>query len=185
MILGISELQRLIKETGLVENLSGIVAADPEGTGLDVRLGEVYDIEGEAFIGADNEETRIRGERQTPKSTLIAKYGRDDEFVLTPGKYVLVKTIEKVNLPSYLMMHSFPRSTLQRSGVFLLCTKTDPNYRGELSYGMKNLGSSDFRVELGARIANVVFEEVKGETIAYRGQWNGGRVSTEGRERQV
>jgi deoxycytidine triphosphate deaminase len=185
VILGIGELMKLVKEINLVENLSSVVAADPEGTGLDVRLGEVHSIEGDGFIGADDEKTKIRGERQTPKSTLLAKYGRDREFVLTPGAYVVVKTVERVNLPANLMMHSFPRSTLQRSGVLLLCTKTDPGYVGELSFGMKNLGSANFRLELGARIANVVFEEVKGETVAYRGQWKGGRVTTQGRERQV
>jgi deoxycytidine triphosphate deaminase len=73
-------------------------------------------------------------------------------------------------------IYSNSRSTLFRSGVLLLATKTDPGYFGELTFGLKNLGGCDFKIDLGARFANLVFKYVIGEANAYKGQWKGGRV---------
>jgi len=35
---------------------------------------------------------------------------------------------------------------------------------------------------MGARVVHITFHEVLGEGSQYRGQWQGGRVTTEGRE---
>jgi deoxycytidine triphosphate deaminase len=111
--------------------------------------------------------------------------------------FVLVKTIEAVNIPSekipvqegsaatLLMLNVFPRTTLQRCGISFLGTKTDPGYKGQLIFGLKNVGGNEFRLELGARIANLVFEQVVGDLARpYEGPWSGGRVGTEGTEKQ-
>ncbi len=64
-------------------------------------------------------------------------------------------------------------------------TKTDPGYTGELTFALANLGNMEFRLELGARFANLMFVQVTGDVKrAYEGQWKGGRVSTEGKEKQ-
>ena len=108
-----------------------------------------------------------------------------------------MKTIEKVNVPSekivieeeeepaYLMLDVYPRSTLQRCGVYFMGTKTDPGYYGELTFALVNVGNTPFELELGARIANLVFKQVKGDIHRpYEGQWRGGRVGTDGFEKQ-
>jgi deoxycytidine triphosphate deaminase len=92
--------------------------------------------------------------------------------------------MEKITLPSgkvsvddsyppmLLMANVFPRSTLQRCGLFLRTTKTDPGYTGELTFGLSNLGPSKIRLELGSRIANLVFQGVIGGlSREYGGQW--------------
>ena len=66
MILGISELLRLVKEKKLVENLSERELTNPEGAGFDLRLDEVYSISGSAFLGETH--------RKTPDIKLIPKY---------------------------------------------------------------------------------------------------------------
>ena len=47
------------------------------------------------------------------------------------------------------------------------------------------MGNADFTVELGARILHVIFWEVSGKGASYRGQWQGGRVTTKEEETQV
>ena len=160
-----------------VENLCERELNNPEGAGFDIRVGEIFKIKSDGFLGVD--------ERKTSESELVAECGKNKEYTLKPGEYVLMKTVEKVNIPENMVMMTFPRSSLHRSGVVFLATVSDPGYSGKLIFGLKNLGSNDFRLELGARIAHVLFVEVKGKTSKYRGQWQGGRVSAEKMEKQV
>ncbi len=177
------KLLELNKRYNLIENLSERELENPEGVGTDLRVGEVYKTIEPGFLGVT--------ERHTPEIKKIADIKQGDKkVVLNPGAYVLVKTIERINIPSekipieswksskYLMPIVFPRSTLQRCGIALFRTKTDPGYSGELIFGLANLGNQKFTFELGARMFNIVFEPVIGEIgRAYSGQHNLGRVS--------
>jgi deoxycytidine triphosphate deaminase len=172
-MIGTKELLNLIQEKNLVEDLCDRERENPEGSGFDLRVGEVFVIEGgEAFLG----ET----ERHTPRAGSIAVYGKDKEIVLKPGEYVLIKTIEKVNLPKDVAAIFRPRSTLQRSGIGLFTAAASPGYCGELTFGMCNLGKNDFKLELGARVVHILFFKTSDNFSEYRGQWQGGRVSTQG-----
>lgn len=182
MILGIKELHRLVKEQKLVENLCEREVNNPEGAGFDLRMGEVYELTGDGFLGVE--------ERQTPEAKSLAKFNPDkidDEnyFVFEPGKYYLIKTIERVNLPIALSGIIFPRTTMFRSGIGLFNGIVQPGYCGELTFGVCNLGKSNVKISFGARVVHITFQEVLGEGNQYRGQWQGGRVATEGKEIQV
>lgn len=190
MIISAAHILTLNEKYHLIENLAER-ELNPEGTGFDLRIGEVYHLKSGGFLGVT--------ERKTSEVELVAKVsGTSEKISLNPGEYFLVKTMEKINLPSekisvseesepvYLMADIYPRSTLQRCGVYLLTTKTDPGYSGELTFGLINLGPFPFELELGSRIANLVFHEVYGElSRAYGGQWKGGRVTTATKEIQV
>jgi deoxycytidine triphosphate deaminase len=182
MILGIKKLHELVAEKKLVEDLCEREMKNPEGAGFDLRMGEIYELSGEGFLGVE--------ERQTPESKSVAKYNPekiDDEnfFIFEPGKYYLIKTIEKVNLPVDISGIIFPRTTLFRSGLGLFNGVVQPGYCGELTFGICNLGQSKIKVSFGARVVHITFHEVLGEGNQYRGQWQGGRVSTAGKEIQV
>lgn len=182
MILGIKKLHELVSEINLVENLCEREMKNPEGAGFDLRLGEVYELEGDGFLGVE--------ERHTPEAELVAKFedGKteaENSFVFEPGKYYLIKTMEKVNLPVTLSGIIFPRTTMFRSGLGLFNGVVQPGYCGELTFGVCNLGKSNIKISFGARIVHITFHEVLGEGNQYRGQWQGGRVSTGGKETQV
>lgn len=182
MILGIKKLHELVDSMKLVENLCEREMKNPEGAGFDLRLGEVFELSGDGFLGVE--------ERQTPEIKSLAKYNPekiDDEnyFIFEPGKYYLVKTIEKVNLPITLSGIIFPRTTMFRSGLGLFNGIVQPGYQGELTFGVCNLGKSNIKISFGARIVHITFHEVLGEGNQYRGQWQGGRVATEGKEVQI
>lgn len=179
MILGPQKLLELVKEIKLVEGLSERELTNPEGAGFDLRLGEVYKISGDAFLG----ET----ERKTANIDLIEQYkeGEKRTIILKPGDYVLVATIEKVNMPLFLTANFKPRTTTFRSGLFLRTGNVAPGYSGKLTFGLKNEGPIEVTIEMGARFVHMQVEEVLGEGNQYRGQWQGGRVAATKKEVQV
>ena len=174
-MIGTVELLKLVEEKNLVENLDERELNNPEGAGFDLRAGEFFKIkEGEGFLGVT--------ERHTPETESAARYRISKGMLIKPGEYYLVKTIEKLNTPYDIAPHVKPRSTLQRCGIGLFVAPIAPGYCGELTFGICNLGKNNFRLELGARIAHIQFFRTGENVSSYRGQWQGGRVSTEGKK---
>lgn len=179
MILGVEKILQLVKKKKLVENLSERELKNPEGAGFDLRIGELYEVKRKGFLGVE--------ERETPKIKLIAKYDEKKvkKVFLEPQTYYLMKTVEKLNLPENLLAIFTPRSTLYRSGVYVFGGQSAPGYKGELTTGIYNFRDEEFELEMGARALHIMFFEVKGKSNLYRGQWQGGRVSTKKKEKQV
>ncbi len=179
MILAVNKLLKLVKKKRLVENLSERELKSPEGAGFDLRIGELYQAEGKGFLGID--------ERKTPKIKLIAKFEKKKakKVFLEPKTYYLMKTVEKLNMPDNLLALFTPRSTLYRSGVYIFGGQTAPGYNGELTTGIYNFRDEKFELEMGSRVIHIMFFEVKGRSNLYRGQWQGGRITTKKKEKQV
>lgn len=182
MIIGPKELLRLVKKIKLVENLSERELTNPEGAGFDIRLGEVYKLKkgkAQTFLGID--------ERRTPEVKLAAKYSdkKKSSYIIKPGEYILITTLENVNLPEDICAHIYVRSTLYRSGILFLATQAAPGYCGNLTFGLKNLFTIPVKIEMGSRVAHIQFEYVQGGGSKYRGQWQGGRVAAVKKEKQV
>lgn len=179
MILGPKKLLSLVKTKKLVDGLSERELKNPEGAGFDLRLGEVYSIFGNAFLG----ET----ERKTANIELLQKYAEKEKrsVTLKPGDFVLTKTIESVNMPENLTASITPRSTTYRSGLMIRAGNVPPGYCGGLTFGLKNEGPVDVTIEMGARFVHIQFSEVDGKGNMYRGQWQGGRVTATKKEKQI
>ena len=179
MILGPKKLLELVKKKKLVEGLSQRELTNPEGAGFDLRLGEVYKISGSAFLGETH--------RATPDIKLVRKYekGKRRTIKIKSGDFFLATTIESVNTPQNLTINFKPRTTTFRSGLFLRTGNVAPGYCGKLTFAIKNEGPITVEIEMGARIVHAQFEQVAGGGSLYRGQWQGGRVTTKRRERQV
>ena len=176
-MLGTVELLKLVKEVKLVENLCDRELNNPEGTGFDLQLGGVYKFKdgmNSAFLGVE--------ERFTPETELVAKYGVDKDIFVKPGDYYIIETIEKVNMPKDMVGFFRPRTTLQRSGLGLISGTCNPGYSGKLSFGLYNVGPNTVKIELGARLVHMLFDRTGENVSSYRGQWQGGRVSTEGKK---
>jgi deoxycytidine triphosphate deaminase len=179
MILNPKLLLKLVKTKKLVEGLSERELTNPEGTGFDLRLGEVFKISGSAFLGETH--------RKTPDITSVKIYDpkKKSSIKIKPGDFYLVKTIEKINLPINLSAQILPRTTTFRSGLFLRTGPVQPGYSGELTFGLKNEGPITVEIEMGSRFVHILFQEIKGSGSQYRGQWQGGRVSATKKEKQV
>jgi len=187
-VIGLDTIIKRIQEDNLIENIGDRDMNDPEGCGVDFRLGSAHKIiKGEAYIEADRKgELGLRKGVETEEVALFQE-GKDsqDNLIVKPHEYYLIQTIESVNVPSDLMPIVFPRSSLFRAGLLLLATKTDPGYKGTFTFGLVNLSPFDVRIQMGARICNVVFLEIKGKTVDYRGQHQGGRITLENEEKQI
>lgn len=179
MVIGPKKLLQLVKKIKLVENLSERELTNPEGAGFDLRLGEVYEISGEAFLGII--------ERKTPNIKLITahKVGKKKTITIKPGDYYLVTTIEKVNTPQNITINLKPRTTTFRSGLLLRTGNVAPGYCGKLTFALKNEGPITVTMEMGCRFVHAQFSWVDGGGNLYRGQWQGGRVTTKRKEKQI
>lgn len=180
MIIGPKKLLELVRTTNLVENLALRELTNPEGAGFDLRVGEIYQISGgKAFLGVD--------ERETPDMKKLATYHpkKKTTFIFKPQDYYIVTTIEKVKLPHDITINFKPRTTTFRSGLHVRSGNVAPGYFGNLSFAIINHGPIPVEVELGARIIHAQFYWVDGGGSQYRGQWQGGRVTTKKRERQI
>ncbi len=161
MVLGHSEILKLVEEKNLIENLP---PKNIGGAGVDLRVGRVYKIKSSAKL--------LKNERVLPEIEELP----NEIISLDSGEYLLIETAEKVNIPSNLVAWMLPRSTLQRSGVWLFTALIDPGFKGTLTFGIKNLGNQEFVFEKGARIAQIVFEKVEGKSKEYSGKYQGGKV---------
>lgn len=186
-IIGVNEIHKRIKKKGLIKKLGKRDLENPEGVGVDLRLGSVHKIvKGGAFIETDGIDGQ--GRRKGVETELVAEFtegGKIQEIVIKPGDYFLVQTFEEVNTPMDLMPIVHVRTSLFRAGLLLLNSKTDPGYSGVLTMGLTNLSPFPVKLQLGARICNIVFHKIEGKSVKYRGQHQGGRVSPKKVERQV
>ncbi len=187
-VLGLNEVHKRIKKHGLIKNLGKRELKNPEGVGIDLRLGAVHKIvKGGAFIQGDSGQGL--GNRRGVETKEVAKFqeGKKKQVwvVIKPGEYFLVQTVEEINTPRDLMPLVHVRTSLFRSGLLLLNSKTDPGYVGQLTMGLTNLSPFPVKLQLGARICNIIFHKIEGKTVKYRGQHQGGRISPKKVERQV
>lgn len=186
MYLGSSEIKRRILEEKLLENCS---IENVQGSGYDLKIEKLF------LVGTHNERKKLHASesilpRSKERSSLDgpAFLGKEERrlpdlqeaaeptFKLAPDKYYLCLTRESVNMPKDLIAFILPRSTLFRCGVSLRTAVVDPGYRGALTIGIKNEGTLEFGLEQGARIAQIVFSEVRGVATEYNGKYQGGKV---------
>lgn len=187
-VLGLDEVHKRIKKHSLIKNLGQRDLNNPEGVGIDLRLGSIHKIiKGGAFIEGDREQAL--GSRKGVTTKIVAEYKveqtNQDWVTIKPGEYYLAQTYEEINTPKDLMPLVHVRTSLFRAGLLLLNSKTDPGYQGPLTMGLTNLSPFPVKLQLGARICNIIFHKIEGKTVSYRGQHQGGRVSPRKEERQV
>ena len=104
-VIGINEVVRRIKDDGLISGLGGRDLSNPEGTGIDLRIGSAHKItEGGAYIEADG--VAGLGRRHGVKTEELHKLKEgeaQDEFIISPGSYYLIQTAEIIKTPLDLM----------------------------------------------------------------------------------
>lgn len=166
VVIGCEEILKQIKQKQpLIENVD---EKNIQPSGVDLRVKCVYRLKNGGYLGVEN--------RKTPDVEVVTKEN-GEKIVLKPNEFVLVETMEKVNMPNNLSAIVLPRSSLFRCGVSLHTAVVDPGYIGTLTFGMKNLSNFPFEIEMGSKIGQIVFEEVKGNIKLYNGKYQGGKVT--------
>lgn len=163
-----------INHLPLIENMSEEQIKGIEGTTVDLRLKSLHKHVGRAKLMVNS--------RVTPETKIVADINNGDKtYIIKPGEYLLAQTIEKINMPDYLVADLHPRSTMFRSGLALYTTYISPNFQGYLTVGLKHIGEHPVEIELGFRILACAFFQIDGKAVPYQGVWQGNRVSTQGK----
>ena len=165
-VLSRQEIERLI--AGNPPLISGYADLQQQlqPNGFDLTLAEIHRHVGPGTIASDNA-GRVLAELRSLDPDA------DGFFELQPGPYHITYA-ESVALPVDLMAFGRPRSSLTRSGVAIHTAVWDAGYAGRSTSLLVVSNPAGFRVQLGARVAQLVFlwlSEPTGE--GYSGVYQG------------
>jgi dUTP pyrophosphatase len=162
-VLSRQEIYRLLKqEPPLVESYLDL-DEQVQPNGIDLTLREVALLESSGKIAVKNTE------RQLPGLAPLVFDGLG--FIdLIPGIYLITYN-EIVHLPNNVMALARPRSSLLRCGVTVGTAVWDAGYCGRSQSLMVVYNSQGFRLQKNARVVQLVFLWLSGETEGYQGAY--------------
>ncbi len=167
-VLSRQDIEKLMKRSPPL--LEGYVdlATQLQPNGIDLTLREVAMLQFSGKIAASNSERYI-----PPLSPLI--YDGLDFLDLLPGAYIITYN-EIVHLPNNVMALGRPRSSLLRCGVNIGTAVWDAGYSGRSQSLLVVYNPQGFRVQRNARVMQLVFFHLTGETDGYRGAYQGENI---------
>jgi dUTP pyrophosphatase len=167
-VLSGSDIRRLLKHNPpLVEgwlNLDEQVQAN----GFDLTLREVAAMRSGGTIAVSNDKRVL-----SDLSPLA--FGADGFIDLAPGVYMVTYN-EIVHLPKNIMAFGRPRSSLLRCGVNVGTAVWDAGYEGRSQSLLTVHHPRGFRVQQNARVTQLVFMELTGESEGYDGFYQGENI---------
>lgn len=154
---------------------------EPEGAAIDVRLGEIWEMDPttEGFL--------YKTTRKTREYKKVAEFipRTSTKFTLEPMKYYQFKSVEIMTVPDDIVIKFCARYNLLVNGIMIVAYKADPGWSGQFSAPVINLSGVPFEVELGCRWAQFEFHQIAGKGVKYRGQWRNNRNFIKETEVQV
>ena len=157
----------LAADPPLVEDVD--IATQLQPNGIDLRVERVQRLTSPALFGASDS---VR----EPAAREDMKADADGWWDLPQGAYVITYR-EKVNLPHDLTALVRPRSSLLRSGVAIHGAVWDAGYAGRGEGLLSVLNHRGYRVQRGARVAQLVFFRLSSATAeGYAGKYQGENV---------
>lgn len=100
----------------------------------------------------------------------------DKGFINLPVGVYLITYNEIVNLPKNIMAFGRPRSSLFRCGVGVGMAVWDAGYKGRSQSMLVVHNLQGFRVQQNARVAQLVFLEMTGDSEGYKGIYQGENI---------
>ncbi len=94
---------------------------------------------------------------------------------LMPGTYIITFN-EIVNIPKNVMALAMPRSSLLRCGVAVHTAVWDAGYSGRSQSLMVVYNPQGFRLQKNARVVQLIFLRLTGETEGYQGAYQGENI---------
>jgi dUTP pyrophosphatase len=163
-VLSRQDIERLIAGTPPLITAMPDPEAQVQPNGVDITLEVISTFRGAGTIAVSN------NDRILPGNDELA-FDAEGFIHLVPGPYH-VRFNEIVSLPRWLMAYARPRSSLLRSGVALHTAVWDAGYAGRGASLLVVYNPDGFRLEVNARIAQLVFHTLSVETSAgYAGSY--------------
>lgn len=169
MILQDSEIARRIG-TGEIGVEPGISEDQIQPASFDLRMGHVIEAINPGGWGLPGTEINADDGVLT-----IPGWRRTNEQASSSPPFFLGSTLDRLTLPADVMGRIAGRSTFAREGlvVHLTAGVIDPEWEGALTLEIVNFNFRDVSVEVGERVGQVIFEELKGESAGYEGDYAG------------
>ena len=167
-VLSGQDIRRLIeKNPPLVE---GWIDLDKQvqSNGFELTLRDVAALQSAGKMAMDNSQRVISG--LTPLA-----FDGNDWIELASGAYIITYN-EIVHIPKNIIALGRPRSSLLRCGVNVGTAVWDAGYEGRSQSLFIVYNPHGFRLQKNARITQLVFFELTGETEGYSGVYQGENV---------
>ena len=167
-VLSGNDIRELIdREPPLVEGWLDL-EAQVQANGFDLTLRDISVTQSAGRITVDN-----RGRALPDLSPLV--FDGIGGILLPAGTYIITYN-EVVHLPADIMALGRPRSSLLRCGVNVGTAVWDAGYSGRSQSLLMVYNPYGFRVEKNARITQLVFFRLTGETEGYNGVYQGENI---------
>lgn len=137
--------------------------------GLDLTLRQIDLMQTPGRITADNSQRRV--------SDLTPLIFDGLGFIDLPAGIYSITYNEIVHLPRNVMALATPRSSLLRCGATVNTSIWDAGYSGRSQSLLVVYHPRGFRLEKNARIVQLVFFKLTGDTEGYRGTYQGENIS--------
>lgn len=167
-VLSGNDIRRLIKRSPpLVEGWLDL-DEQVQANGFDLTLRDVAAMDSAGQISVDNSRRVVSG--LSPLAFDAGGYA-----TLAPGNYIITYN-EIVHLPKDIMALGRPRSSLLRCGVTVGTAVWDAGYEGRSQSLLVVYNPLGFRVQQNARLTQLVFFELTGESDGYNGVYQGENI---------
>jgi dUTP pyrophosphatase len=168
-VLAARDIRRLIRHSPpLVE---GYISLDEQvqANGFELTVRDIAALNTAGRITASNNQRVVSG------LAPLAFDGEADTIALGPGCYLITYN-EIVHLPKNLMALGRPRSSLLRCGVNVGLAVWDAGYEGRSQSLLIVYNALGFTLQKNARVTQLVFFELSGESEGYRGIYQGENI---------
>ena len=168
VILSKQDIQRLLQqEPPLIEDYINL-EEQVQPNGIDITLREVALLQSSGKIAVKNSQRVVSG-----LSPLV--FDGLSFIDLTPGAYIVTYN-EIVHMPKNVMALALPRSSLLRCGVTIHTAAWDAGYSGRSQSLMVVHNPQGFRLQRNARVVQLIFLQLTGETEGYQGTYQGENI---------
>ncbi|MFA5309964.1 MAG: deoxyuridine 5'-triphosphate nucleotidohydrolase [Dehalococcoidales bacterium] len=167
-VLSSKDIRRLIKRSPPL--IEGWLDLDEQvqTNGFDLTLRDIAKVASGGTIAAANSQRVLSALAPLP-------FGDGDFSDLPAGIYVITYN-EIVHLPKSIMALGRPRSSLLRCGVNVGTAVWDAGYEGRSQSLLMVLNPQGFRVQQNARLTQLVFMDLTGESEGYKGIYQGENI---------
>jgi len=162
-VLSRQDIHRLLqREPPLIEGYIDL-ETQVQPNGIDLTLREVALLQTSGKIAASDSQRLV-----SDLAPLV--FDGLGSIDLMPGAYIITYN-EIVHLPNNIMALARPRSSLLRCGVTVNTAVWDAGYSGRSQSLMVVYNPQGFRLQRNARIVQLVFLQLTGETEGYQGAY--------------
>jgi len=87
-----------------------------------------------------------------------------DEFIIKPGEFYQLKTIEELEMPDDIIGLMYLRSRYSRNGLVGMFAVVDAGYKGRLFVSVKNLGDKEIVLKPKEGVIHIIFERLESKS---------------------